>query len=160
VAGCGIVIIAIGALLQVIQLVVSVIQRKKNEDKTGDPWDGRTLEWATSSPPPVYNFAVIPQVTSTDAFWETKQGGRGKGEGKTEYEDIEMPKHTAMGIYTSGFILAFGFAMIWHIWWLVILSLFGAIGCVIIRSFDEETEYVIPAAKVAKMEGERKTFYD
>ncbi|MEJ0021843.1 MAG: cbb3-type cytochrome c oxidase subunit I [Candidatus Doudnabacteria bacterium] len=156
VAGVGLIIIACGALFQVLQIIVSIKQRKQNIDKTGDPWNGRTLEWAIPSPPPVYNFAIIPKVTERDQFWADKAS---KQTAKQVYEDIHMPKNTALGIYTSGFIFLFGFAMVWHIVWLAIVGLLGAISCVIIRSFDEDTEYVIPADEVAKMEAERKSFY-
>jgi cytochrome o ubiquinol oxidase subunit 1 len=153
----GVCIIGCGALLQVIQIIVSVKQRKQNLDKTGDPWNGRTLEWATSSPPPFYNFAVIPTVTSRDAFWEMKKSTKLAAikvmAGK--YEDIVMPKNTAMGIYVAGFVFLIGFAFVWHIIWLGIIGLIGAITCVIIRTFDDETEYVLKAADIEKMERQR-----
>lgn len=165
VAGIGFVIIAIGALLQVWQIIVSVRERKKNIDTTGDPWNGRTLEWATSSPPPSYNFAIIPQVHDRDAFWDAKAKGLSRQEASSrsaglEYEDIEMPKNTAMGIYISGFAFLIGFGFVWHIVWLILAGFAGAIACVIIRSLDEETEYVIPAAEVARIEARtRKNNY-
>lgn len=149
-AAIGGVIIAFGIALQILQIIVSVIQRNQNRDTTGDPWNGRTLEWATSSPAPVYNFAIIPQVTSRDAFWEMKKK-TGKLP-KPKYEDIHMPKNTAMGIYISAFVFLIGFAFIWHLIWLAVISLIGAIACVIIRSLDEDNEYTIPAAEVAKIE--------
>jgi cytochrome o ubiquinol oxidase subunit 1 len=160
IAALGFVIIACGAAFQILQGIVSVKQRKQNLDTTGDPWNGRTLEWATASPPPVYNFALIPKVRERDAFWDMKKAnseqalpaGR-QGIAKSEkYEDIIMPKNTAMGIYISGFAFLFAFALIWHITWLVLVGLVGAIACVIIRSFDEGTEYRIPAREVAKIE--------
>lgn len=153
VAGFGLVIIACGAALQVIQIIVSVKQRKRNLDTTGDPWNGRTLEWATKSPPPVYNFAVIPTVKDRDAFWDMKQ--RGELSAPKKYEDIEMPKNTAMGIYLSGFAFLIGFAMVWQIVWLGIVALIGAIVCIVIRALDEDTEYIIPAAEVARMENSK-----
>ena len=159
VAGVGFVILSIGAVLQVVQIIVSIKQRKENMDVTGDPWNGRTLEWATMSPPPIYNFAIIPTVTERDAFWESKLSTLNSQPSTPIYQDIEMPKNTAMGIYISGFCFLIGFAMVWHIWWLAIFGLIGSIVCVIIRSFDEETEYVITAAEVAKIEAERKGFY-
>jgi cytochrome o ubiquinol oxidase subunit 1 len=152
VAACGIVIIGFGAALQILQIIVSIKQRKENVDATGDPWNGRTLEWSISSPPPVYNFAVIPKITSRDAFWEMKQS---QEQPAAKYEDIVMPKNTAAGIYLSGFALLFGFAMVWHILWLILASIIGAVVCLIVRSFDEDTEYVIPAAEVAKIEARR-----
>ncbi len=123
-----------------------------------DPWNGRTLEWATASPVPFYNFAVTPTVTARDAFWEMKQGigkmenGKWK-EKEKKYEDIELSKNTGMAIYLSGFAFLMGFALVWHIIWLAALGLAGAIACVIIRSFDEDTEYILPAAEVERLEG-------
>jgi cytochrome o ubiquinol oxidase subunit 1 len=153
-AAVGIVIISLGAFFQVLQIVVSVIQRKKNMDVTGDPWDGRTLEWSTPSPAPFYNFAVIPQVTDRDAFWEMKKSGANLV--KPQYEDIEMPKNTALGIYVSACAFFVGFAFIWHIVWLAVVGLVGVIVCVIIRALDEHVEYIIPAAEIERMEMERK----
>jgi len=162
VAGCGFIVISAAAFTQVLQMVVSFKQRKENLDLTGDPWNGRTLEWATSSPPPIYNFAIIPEVKERDAFWEMKTSGAVNklisGSVKPNYQDIHMPKNTAIGIYISGFVFLIGFAMVWHIWWLAALGLIGAIICVIIRALDEETEYVIPTAEVQRMERERIKF--
>ena len=152
----GFLLISSGALMQIIQIIVSFRQRKQNMDKTGDPWNGRTLEWATSSPPPFYNFAIIPTVTSRDAFWEMKEKGINK-EIRQKYEDIEMPKNTALGFYISGFALVFGFCMIWHIFWLAALSFIAAIVCVIIRTFDEDTEYLVTAAEVERIESRLKS---
>ncbi len=145
----GFIIIMFGVATQIQQIIVSIRDRKKNLDKTGDPWDARTLEWSTSSPPPFYNFAVIPAVTSREEFWEMKKNGR---RFPKEYEDIEMPRHTGMGIYISGFAFLFGIAIVWHILWLGILGIFGIIACVIIRSFDENTEYVLTAKEIRQME--------
>lgn len=152
----GVVIIACAIVIQVLQIIVSIMQRKEHLDKTGDTWNGRTLEWATASPPPFYNFAIVPVVTTRDAFWEMKKeiassikSPRNDG---LQYEDIHMPKNTAMGMYLSGFVFIIGFAMVWRIYWLAILGLIGAIVCVVIRTFDEDTEYVLSAEEVAKME--------
>ncbi len=153
IAGLGFLVILLGAMLQVVQVVVSIKQRKQNLDTTGDPWNGRTLEWSTSSPPPFYNFAIVPEVNSRDAFWEMKKAGTNKSNHK--YEDIHMPKNTPLGIYVAGFIFIFGFAMVWHIFWLAAAGLIGAVICVIIRTFDDETEYVVTAAEVAKIENRR-----
>jgi len=150
VAGIGLIVIACGVAVQVWQIIASIRDRNHNRDTTGDPWNGRTLEWATSSPPPFYNFAVIPHVHGRDAFWDMKNSG--KATESPEYEDIELPKNTAMGIYVSGFTFLIGFAFVWHINWLAIAGLVGAITCVIIRSLDEHTEYVIRASEIARME--------
>lgn len=151
-------IISVAACTQVVQLIVSIMQRKEHRDTTGDPWNGRTLEWAISSPPPFYNFAIIPEVKDTDAFWEMKS--RGNPKGKPHYEDIILPKNTALGIYLSGFIFLIGFAMVWHVYWLAAIGFIGAIAVFIMRSFDEETEYVLPAAEVKKLEEKHNSFLD
>ncbi len=151
----GFCIITCGVVFQILQIIVSIKQRKQNLDKTGDPWNGRTLEWSTPSPVPFYNFAVIPQITSGDAFWEMKRNKKPKE--KIKYEDIHLPKNTAMGIYISVFVFLMGFAFVWHIYWLALLGIIGAIACVIIRTFDEDTEYVLTAAEVEKIEERGKT---
>lgn len=146
----GFVLLTIGTLFLVLQIGYSIWKRREHRDTTGDPWNGRTLEWATSSPPPFYNFAHIPKVTGRDAFWQIKKEGKKLLTGK--YEDIEMPKNTAVGIYIGGFAMVLGFAMVWHIFWLAAVCLIGAVIVAIRRSFDEDTEYVVKASHVAKIE--------
>ena len=148
-AAIGFIIIMFGVGTQVHQIIVSIRDRKKHLDKTGDPWDARTLEWSTTSPPPFYNFAVIPTVSSTEAYWEMKKNGR---RFPKEYEDIEMPRNTGMGIYISGFAFILGFAIVWQVVWLGIIGLLGVIACIVIRSLDENTEYVLTAEEVKQME--------
>ncbi len=145
-------IICLGVILQIIQIIASLIQKRHLLDTTGDPWDGRTLEWATPSPPPFYNFDVIPKVRSREAFWEMKH----LHHPKLVYEDILMPKNTASGIYISGFAFLAGFGFVWHITWLIIVSLIGIVVCAIMRTFNEDTEYVLTAAEVEKIEQARK----
>jgi cytochrome o ubiquinol oxidase subunit 1 len=147
----GSLIIVAAVTMQVLQVVVSIRQRQQLRDTTGDPWNGKSLEWATASPPAPYNFAVIPVVTSRDAFLEMKQ----QGMPKPVYQDIHMPKNTGAGIYISAFLLVFGFAMVWHLYWLAIITGVGAIISFMIRAFDDETEYTITAAEVEKMEASR-----
>lgn len=157
-AAIGGILIGVGLIIQVAQVVVSIRARKKLKDNTGDPWNARTLEWATSSPPPFYNFAIIPHVKSRDAFWEAKQEGRVSNKKSKEffrYQNIEMPKNTAMGIYVSAFLFLAGFGFVWHIYWLIIAGLGGAIICFIIRSFNTDSEYEITAAELKKMEEKR-----
>lgn len=151
VSGIGLIIIGAGVGFTVLQLVVSILQRKKNIDKTGDPWDGRTLEWATSSPAKIYNFANIPTVYARDAFWATKTANV-TGLVKPKYHDIEMPKNTPLPAIIAGFVTLFGFCVIWHIWWLAIIACLAIVATIIIRSFDDHTEYVIPAKTVALLE--------
>lgn len=149
-AAIGLLVITIGVLFQIVQVIVSVLKRKENRDITGDPWNGRTLEWSTRSPAPIYNFAIIPNVNMRDAFWEMKKSK--ETDFKKEYKDIHMPKNTAMGIYVSAFAFVFGFAMVWQIIWLAVLSLIAIFICIIARTLDENTERVLPAKEIAKIE--------
>ena len=149
VAGIGVVIICLGIAFQLLQIVVSFFQRKNNM-VTGDPWDGRTLEWATTSPPPEYNFALTPNVYERDAFWAMKQD---KPQGaKLSYKDISMPKNTGIGVIVGGFAFIFGFAVIWHIVWLALVALLGILATLIIRISQDDTEKIITMAEVAKTE--------
>ncbi len=157
VAGIGVLTIALGATLQVLQLVVSLYQRKKNLDTTGDPWNARTLEWSTSSPPPEYNFAVLPEVTGRDPFWEAKQHPT-KNQ-KVQYTDIAVPKNTPIGMFIAGAACVICFAVIWRLWWLGILGLVAMIVLLVIRLTTEETERVIPAETIKRIETERKKQY-
>ncbi|MEH6546907.1 MAG: cytochrome o ubiquinol oxidase subunit I [Sneathiella sp.] len=154
VAALGAVIILGGIICNIIQLVVSFRDRDATEDTTGDPWDGRTLEWATSSPPAPYNFAVIPQVNGLDAFTAMKENGTAYVQ-PDAYEDIEMPNNTSLGIIIGGLGFVIGFAMIWYIWWLAISAFIGVLACLIIRSSMDDTDYIIPAAEVEKIEKAR-----
>jgi cytochrome o ubiquinol oxidase subunit 1 len=150
VAGVGVLVIGLGVAFQILQLIVSIRDRKENIDTTGDPWGGRTLEWSTASPPPFYNFAHIPQADQRDAFWALK-AGKQKVE-KKPYEAIEIPRNTPAAIAIGFLAFNFGFAVIWHIWWLAIITFIGMIAAVIIRSLGKKHEYTLPAADVARLE--------
>jgi cytochrome o ubiquinol oxidase subunit 1 len=153
VAGIGAGIIAIGVACLVIQQIVSFFQRKSNLDKTGDPWNGRTLEWSIPSPAPFYNFAVTPVVEDRDAFWAMKQSPK---KIKTVYEDIVLPKNSSISVIIGGFSLILGFGMVWHIWLLVIAGFIGAVVSLIIRVSSDDNEYVVTAEEVEKLENAYK----
>ncbi len=157
VVAIGAVIIFCGASIQVFGLYSSYRNRKKLKDATGDPWNGRTLEWSIPSPPPIYNFAIIPTVDQLDPFWALKMGHAAPSE--MHYEDIHLPKNTPLGFYVGLLSIFFGFAMTWHIFWLAIVSFITIVACVIIRlSGKDKDEYeIIPAAKVKKMDAARHT---
>jgi len=159
IAAIGSLIIFAGIGFFVLQVIVSIIQRKQNQDLTGDPWDGRTLEWSTSSPPPFYNFAITPHVNSLEPFWDMKQEHKKHPEKyanapKPVYEDIHMPKNTSIGMIIGLSSALFGFGMIWNIWWLAILT--GAVMfiSVLVRSFDYDIDYYVPASEVERIENE------
>lgn len=165
VAGVGVLFILLGIVLQIAQLVLSIIQRNQHRDVTGDPWDGRTLEWATASPAPAYNFAVIPAITGRDSWWTIKQAASkaaGEDSGnkpskKQRYTDITLPKNTGTGLYIALAAFIVGFALIWHIWWLAAVGFIALIAVIIHRSTVEDTEYTIPASQVAATEN---AFYE
>ncbi len=154
VAALGAVFILFGLVFLVVQIVVSFQRRAALRDWTGDPWDGRTLEWLTSSPPAPYNFAVLPEVRDLDAFWDMKQ--RGVAYQRPErYEDIPIPRNSAFGIALGAISFVFGFAMIWYVWWLAIASAVAAVLLIIIRSSSDDTDDIMPAAEVERIETRR-----
>jgi len=150
-AGIGAFIIFCGASIQLFGFFKSIVDRKKNWDITeGNPWNGKTLEWATSSPPPVYNFAIIPTVDQRDPLWA--ESWKEIPPDKLNYEDIHMPKNTLFGFLIGGLSLAFGFAMTWHIGWIAVASLGGIILCLIIRLSSKDEHYTIKAEDVKETE--------
>lgn len=148
-AFAGALLIAAALATLLLQLWVSVRRRDENRVFAGDPWDGRSLEWAISAPPPEYNFALLPQVNDRDAFTAAKEFGVGYQRPR-EYEDIELPKNTAVGpvLGVAGFALAFG--LVWHLWWLVLLALGVVIGTLIVRGFQRDTVRIIAAEDVRR----------
>ena len=157
-AEVGALVIFCGILCQVAQLVVSIRTREQRRDLTGDPWNGRSLEWATPSPPPVFNFAVMLDVHGEEAYWTIKQRAieEQRLADEPDYLPIEMPRNSPTGFVTAFFATATGFALIWHIWWLVIVGLIGAFATFVWFAWRDEVEYEIPAAEVARIDRERR----
>ena len=160
VAELGAVVIFLGVLCQIAQLYVSIRTREQRLDLTGDPWNGRTLEWSTSSPPPAYNFAVLPRVETIDAFWEMKRRGLTLGLTPAEppYETIEMPRNSPIGFVIAFFAVITGFSLIWQIWWLAILGLLAVAVTMLVFGWSENREREIPAAEIARVERARLGF--
>ncbi len=154
IAAAGAAIILAGIILQIAQLAVSIRRREELRDRTGDPWDGRSLEWATASPPPAFNFAVLPHVEGGEAYWTMKQRARRQtGLGvEPVYRDIEMPRNSPTGFICAFFATLMGFALIWHIWWLVALAALGAYATFVVFAWRDRSEYTIPAAEVARID--------
>ncbi|MDQ0391951.1 cytochrome o ubiquinol oxidase subunit I [Labrys monachus] len=160
VAALGAVVILAGIVCIIVQLVVSIRTRAERRDLTGDPWNGRTLEWSTPSPPPSWNFAVLPHVEGEDAYWRMKQkaqGARGAPGGAIDYAPIEMPLNSPMGFVTAFFAVVTGFALIWHIWWMVVLGLLGAFITVLAFAWRDEAETEITAEDVARRDRAHRT---
>jgi len=153
IAGFGVVLMLVGVIAQIVQLVVSIRRRESLRDVTGDPWDGRSLEWATASPPPVFNFAAMPQVHGEEACWTIKASAREQLSLRDEpdYEPIEMPINTPTGVICACFATFIGFAMIWHIWWLAGLGFIGAFATFVVFAWREHAEYEIPASEVQRV---------
>jgi cytochrome o ubiquinol oxidase subunit 1 len=154
VAGVGALVVLAAIICQIIQLVVSIRDREELRDVTGDPWDGRSLEWATASPPPAFNFAFMPDVTGLDAYWRMKTQARllGAEPGEPDYKDIEMPRNSPTGFVCAFFATIMGFALIWHIWWMVALGGVGAFATFVVFAWRDHDEYIIPAAEVARVD--------
>jgi cytochrome o ubiquinol oxidase subunit 1 len=155
VAEWGVLIILLGIVAQIAQIVVSVRTREQRRDLTGDPWDGRNLEWVTSSPPPVFNFAVLPNVTDQEPYWDMKARAREIGHltrPEPKYEPIHLPRNTPTGFVTAFFATVTGFALIWHIWWLVLLGLAGSYATFVVFAWRDHDEELIPAEEVARLD--------
>jgi len=154
IAAGGAVIILAGIILQIAQLAVSIRMREALRDKTGDPWDGRSLEWSTPSPPPAFNFAVLPRVEGEEAYWRIKQRARQRAKLGEEpsYTEIEMPRNSATGFICAFFATFMGFALIWHIWWMVALAAFGAYATFVAFAWRDRVEDIIPANAVARID--------
>ena len=154
IAAGGAAIILLGIILQIAQLVVSIRRREELSDETGDPWNGRSLEWATPSPPPAFNFAVLPNIKGEDAYWGMKQRALQQARLGEEpaYEDIEMPRNSPTGFVCAFFATIMGFALIWHIWWMVGLAALGAYATFVVFAWRDVDEYIIPAETVARID--------
>jgi cytochrome o ubiquinol oxidase subunit 1 len=154
IAGVGAAVILAGIVMQIAQLVVSIRQREALRDRTGDPWNGRSLEWSTPSPPPAFNFAVLPVVEGEDVYWGIKQRAiqQARLRDEPEYTEIEMPRNSPTGFVCAFFATFMGFALIWHIWWLVAAAAVGAFATFVVFAWRDEDEYIIPADEVARID--------
>ncbi|HUC63337.1 MAG TPA: cytochrome o ubiquinol oxidase subunit I [Alphaproteobacteria bacterium] len=154
IAAAGAAVIALGILCQIVQLAVSIKNRKALADLTGDPWDARTLEWSLDSPPPFYNFARIPVVRDIDAFADMKEKGSARLRPRA-YHEIHMPKNTGLGFVMGVLAGVAGFALVWHIWWLALASTVTVFAAIVVRASSEDVDYMVPADVVERIEIER-----
>ncbi|HEY9236755.1 MULTISPECIES: cytochrome o ubiquinol oxidase subunit I [Phenylobacterium] len=153
IAGFGAALIAVGILAFLIQIAVSIKNREKLRDLTGDPWDGRTLEWATSSPPPAYNFAFTPVIHDGDAWWDMKK--RGYARPISGFRPIHMPKNTGAGVILSVLSIGLALGLIWYVWWLAAASFLAILVAAIAHTFNYDRDYHIPVEEVRQTEDER-----
>jgi cytochrome o ubiquinol oxidase subunit 1 len=159
VALVGALVILAGIVLTGVQLVVSVRARERLRDASGDPWDGRTLEWATRSPPPAWNFTALPQVRGRDEFWEAKRsnGGALVAAPGEDMKALERPRPSALGVVLAFFAFVAGFAMVWHIAWLACAGLGGIVVTCLVRAWHTELEVEVGGAEIAAFEAGRAT---
>jgi cytochrome o ubiquinol oxidase subunit I len=158
VAAFGIATTICAVACQVTQLVVSIRHREELRDETGDPWNGRSLEWSTSSPPPAFNFAVMPNVQGAEPYWEIKRRAIETQHlaAEPDYEAIEMPRNSPTGFIVAFFATITGFSLIWQIWWLVAVGLVAAYTIFVWFAWRDVDEYVVPADEVARIDRERR----
>jgi cytochrome o ubiquinol oxidase subunit I len=154
VAEFGALLILCGIVFLAIQLAVSIRDRAALAVSTGDPWNGRTLEWATASPPAAYNFAVVPHVKSIDAWWAMKQAGTA-GHRPARFRDIMMPDDSSAGVVLGATSFVFAFAAVWQIWWLAAVGGLGMFAAVLSQTFRDHAEHRIPASEVEAIENRR-----
>jgi cytochrome o ubiquinol oxidase subunit I len=154
IAAGGAAIILLGITLQIAQLVVSIRRREELRDETGDPWNGRSLEWATPSPPPAFNFAVLPNIQGEDAYWGMKERALQQARLSEEpaYAEIEMPRNSPTGFICAFFATIMGFALIWHIWWMVGVAALGAYATFVVFAWRDTDEYIVPAETIARID--------
>ena len=165
VAFLGAVVIMLGIALIIVQLVVSIRQRAGNLDETGDPWDGRTLEWSIPSPPPAWNFAVMPEVEGEEAYWGMKararaqnpdvSGGKSSDGEKQKIKPIHMPNNSPIGVVLAFFAVVFGFALVWHIWWMALIGALLLTVAALFHSWRTSSEHEIPIEAVEAFEAGR-----
>ena len=147
VAGVGVLVIGAGMFALILQVAVSIWKRRQLRDETGDAWNGRTLEWSVSSPAPHYNFAILPKVTTRDEWWYRKQNNVAP---EDDYEDIKVPKNSTVGLLIAVAAGLFGFGVIWHIWWLVAVAAIGVVILICVRTLQDDSEVIIPAATLRR----------
>lgn len=148
----GAVLMGIAFLFQVWQIAHGVKHRNENLDTTGDPWNGRTLEWSIPSPAPHYNFATLPQVTQQDEWWERKERGEQVERNRRKFEPIHMPKNSGIPIIMSACWFIAGFGFVFHWTWFVIAGLAGVAICMLVHSFNYNTDYYVPVDEIERTE--------
>ncbi|MEM9224424.1 MAG: cbb3-type cytochrome c oxidase subunit I, partial [Pseudomonadota bacterium] len=149
----GALFVAVGIVAFLVQIYVSIRKREELRDTTGDPWDGRTLEWSTSSPPPYYNFAFTPRVYEIDAWTHMKRNGYVRP--TDGFVPIHLPRYTATGVLMAGAATVMGFALVWHVYWLAAGTFLATVFCGIAHTFNYDRDYYVPAEEVAEIEAER-----
>jgi cytochrome o ubiquinol oxidase subunit 1 len=153
-AEIGAVLLSLALVGLYVQLWVSIRDRHRNAVPVGDPWDGRTLEWTTTAPPPEYNFAVLPTIHDRDPFTWLKEHGLAHAP-VLRFEDIHLPKNSATPLVIGAASLVCAFGLVWHIGWAAAGGFLLVWGTVIARSFVRDAERVITGATLRQAEERR-----
>lgn len=144
--GAGFVVLVYDILYSALHMV---------RDTTGDPWNGRTLEWSLPSPVPEYNFAVVPIVNDRDAWWETKRSGNGQPNwpAASAIHGLHVPKHSAQPFFLglSFFILGWGIVYSW--WWIALFGLLAVLASVVYAMMDYDEVEEIDSDTIRGIEG-------
>jgi cytochrome o ubiquinol oxidase subunit 1 len=153
IAAFGAFLIALGIACFIIQLVVSFVRRESLRDLTGDPWDGRTLEWSTSSPPPAYNFAFTPVIRDNDAWYDMKSNQYARP--KEGFIPIHMPANTWAGFVIAALAALCGFALIWHMYLVAGIGFAAMLAATIVHTFNYKRDFYVSKEEVLRVEGDR-----
>jgi cytochrome o ubiquinol oxidase subunit 1 len=130
-----------------------VRRRESLRDHTGDPWNGRTLEWSTASPPPAYNFAFTPVVHDNDAWHDMKTNGYQRP--TAGFLPIHMPSNTSAGFFIAALAGLCGFGLVWHMWLVAVGSFAAMLVAIIVHTFNYKRDFHLPADEVVRSEGAR-----
>ena len=141
-------IMAIAFALIVYNVYYSV--RYASRDIGSDPWDARSLEWATHTPVPEYNFAITPQVNSSQPFWDSKKNKHVLFPGKLE--EIHMPNNSGLPFVMSSIFFVWGFSFVFAIWPLLIITTIAIFGCMAYRSFERDHGHHISVEEIKATE--------
>jgi cytochrome aa3-600 menaquinol oxidase subunit 1 len=150
VATIGAVLMGIGFIVLCYNVYYSA--RYGERDMTGDPWDGRTLEWATASPPAHYNFPITPEVTDLDAYWVMKKNGNGFEVKEEQLKPIHMPSNSGRPFLISIAFFFAGFGLVFKWFTLAIVAAVFIILGLILRSFDDDDGYYISVDEIKRTE--------
>ncbi|MCF6136536.1 cytochrome aa3 quinol oxidase subunit I [Pseudalkalibacillus berkeleyi] len=146
----GAAIMAIGFVLIVYNIYYSV--RYASRDISADPWDARTLEWATHTPVPHYNFAITPEVASSEAYWDYKKKNHELYKG--DYEKIHMPNNSGIPFVMSCIFFGWGFSLIFSLWIPAIITTIGIFVCMTLRSFEKDHGHYVSVKEIEDTESE------
>ncbi|MGE6377633.1 cytochrome aa3 quinol oxidase subunit I [Peribacillus muralis] len=143
---------ALGLLIGFAFLVYNIYwsTRYAPRNITSDPWNARSLEWATHSPVPEYNFAIVPEVDSSQAFWDSKNNGPALFKGK--YKEIHMPNNSGVPFVLGIIFFVWGFAMVFSMWIFAIIATLGIFACMAHRSFEKDHGHHISVEEIEETE--------